>query len=257
MPEPTPEGLFRLAELAGFVFRGKVTRTGAAGPASAQSHQPTPTVTVRVEEVLRSTDVLRGLAGRDVTLVGKDVDSLEDQGAYIFFTDVAALSDHAVLRYIGHVRATRETGHELAAVLTNLAERPLRERVASAELIIEGHVTESRKADPDAVQKSEHDPDWWIARVAVESVVKGTPPPENVDVLFANSRDIAWFKSPKLHKGVRGILLLHSARDVEVPRTSAKRRLYQAADPLDFQPPERMNEIKRIAAAVNPEEGVR
>jgi hypothetical protein len=53
-----------------------------------------------------------------------------------------------VLRHIAHVRATRGAGHELASVLSDLTEKPLRERVASAEWIIEGRVTESRKADP-------------------------------------------------------------------------------------------------------------
>ena len=206
---------------------------------------------------MRSTDVMRGLVGRDATLVGEGLDSLEHGAVYVFFTDVAALSSHAVLRHIGHFRATPETRHELAAVLSDLAEKPLRERIEMAEAIVEGHVTESRKADPDAVQKSEHDPDWWIARVAVESVVKGTPPQQQVDVLFANSKDIAWFKSPKLHKGVRGILLLHSTRETEVPRKSAQRRLYQATDPLDLQPAERMDEIRRISGTLNADEGGR
>jgi len=257
MSEPTPEGLYRLAEMSGFVFRGKVTRAGAAGPDAVESRQQTSGVSVRVEEVLRSTEVLRGLAGRDAMLVGDGVDSLEDGGTYIFFTNCAVLSDHAVLRHDGHVRATRETGSEVAAVLTDMAERPLRERVARAEMIIEGHVTDSRKADPEAVQKSEHDPDWWVARVAVQSVVKGSIPSEHVEVLFANSRDVAWFKSPKLHAGTRGIVLLHSTREVEVPRIFSERRIYHATDPLDFQPAERMNDIQRISAAMNEEEGGR
>ena len=248
MPMPSAE-LSRFVEEAGFIFRGKVTRqrTPAAQDSNAQQ-----TITAQIEEILRSTDVLRGLLGRNVTIVSEHPALMEDEGSFVFFTNCVVLADHAVVREVGHIRASRDADREVAEVLQKAAERPLRERVATAELIVEGHVTASGPADPKAIQKSEHDPNWWIARVAVESVIKGGgKAPKEVEVLFANSKDIAWYKSPKLHEGLRGIFLLHPVKKTDRP-PRIDRVSYQATDPLDFLPAERLPEVKK---ALNNEKG--
>jgi hypothetical protein len=231
----------RLVEEAGFIFRGKVTKqTRDIEGATAQQ-----TVTAQVEGILLSTDVLRGLVGRDVTVVTEHAAAMEDEGSFLFFTNCVVLSDHIVVREVGHIRASRDADHEVAEVLKEAAERPLRDRIATAKLIVEGHVTASSPAAPKAIQKSEHDPNWWIAHVAVESVIKGGGKAvKRVEVLFANSKDIAWYKSPKLHEGLRGIFLLHSVKKTDRP-PRVDRVIYQATDPLDFLPTERLPEVKR------------
>ena len=170
---------------------------------------------------------------------------MEDEGSFLFFTNCVVLADDIVVREVGRIRASRDADHEVAEVLKEAAERPVRERVATAKLIVGGHVTGSRPADPKAIQKSEHDPNWWIAHVAVESVIKGGGKTvKRVEVLFANSKDIAWYKSPKLHEGLRGIFLLHSVKKTDRP-PRVDRVIFQATDPLDFLPTERLPEVKR------------
>jgi hypothetical protein len=250
MPMSSAE-LSRFVEEAGFIFRGKVTRkrTPVAQDSTAQQ-----SVTAQIEEILLSTNVLRGLLGRSVTVVSEHAASMEDEGSFLFFTNCVLLADHIVVREVGHIRASRDADREVAEVLKEAAERPLLERVATAELIVEGHVTACGPADPNAIQKSEHDPNWWIARVAVESVIKGGGKAvKAVEVLFANSKDIAWYKSPKLHEGLRGIVLLHSVKETDRP-PRVDRVIYQATDPLDFLPIERLPEVKR---ALNNEKGGR
>ena len=250
----SPE-LLRFVEEAGFIFRGKVTskQTPAAQDSAAQQ-----TVTAQVEDILLSTDVLRGLLGRTVTIVTQHAASMEDEGSYVFFTNCVVLADHAVVREVGHMRASHEAHREVAEVMKEAAERPLRERVATAELILEGHVTASGPADPHAVQKSEHDPNWWIARVEVGSVLKGGEKAgHSISVLFANSDDIAWYKSPKLHEGLRGVFLLHPVTEADSPpkadrKPRVDRVVYKAIDPLDFLPTEHLSEVKR---ALNIEHG--
>jgi hypothetical protein len=234
--------LSRFVKEAGFIFRGKVTRnqTPAAHDSTAQQ-----TLTAEIEEILLSTDVLRGLIGKIVTVISEHAASLEDEGSFLFFTNCLVLADHIVVREVGQIRASRDAEREVAKAIKERDERPLVERVAIAELIVEGHVTASGPADPNAVQKSEHDPNWWTARVSVESVIKGGGKAvKTVEVLFANSKDIAWYKSPKLHEGLRGIFLLHSVKETDRP-PRIDRVIYQATDPLDFVPTERVPEIKR------------
>jgi hypothetical protein len=68
-----------------------------------------------------------------------------------------------------------------------------------------------------------------------------------IDVLFATSTDLAWFKSPKLHPGVSGILLLRHATHAEAPK-DVPRTAYQAIDPLDLLATPRLAEVEHLLA---------
>jgi hypothetical protein len=116
--------------------------------------------------------------------------------------------------------------------------------VAEADLIVTGRVTSSRRAETPSVLRSEHDAEWWIARVAVQTAVKGTKPKGELEVLFANSTDIAWYRSPKLHEGASGVFILRRvAQKEEVPEEA--RGIYEATDPLDLLPSDRLQEVHR------------
>jgi hypothetical protein len=64
-------------------------------------------------------------------------------------------------------------------------------------------------------------------------------------VLFANSRDIVWYRSPKLHQGQSGVLLLHEAGEHD-GLGDAPPASYEVVDPLDFHPHERRPDVERI-----------
>lgn len=239
----TTDELLRLVDQAGFVFRGTAVRPGAdaeIGPAAA-GH----TITVEVEEVLRGTDVLRGLVGRNVIVVSDDPADIEPAARHVFFTNCVSLGDTVVAREVGRRGASHESLNEIAESLRVTADLPLAARLVAADLIVTGEITSSARVNGPRLPRSEHDPDWWIARVAVELTIKGRSPRKRVDVLFANSLDIAWYRSPKLHEGVSGIFLLHSRTEDaalrEVPRT-----VYQATDPLDFLPIGQLPQVQRM-----------
>jgi hypothetical protein len=238
--------LLRVVDEAGFVFRGTVVRRGAEveiGPAAAGK-----TVTVEVEEVLRGTDVLRDLVGRNVIVVSEDAADIEPAAQHVFLTNVVSLGSPVVAREVGRRwEAARESLSEIAESLRITAERPLAARVVAADMIVTGEVASSTPVGEKWPPRSEHDPDWWIARLNVERTIKGRPR-KRIDVLFANSLDIVWYRSPKLHEGVSGIFLLHSRTEdaavSEVPPT-----VYQATDPLDFLPIERLPEVQRMVGS--------
>jgi hypothetical protein len=237
------EELRRFVREAGFIFRGRMLpqRTGEAPAIPAEAGE---TVATQIEEVLRSTDALRGLAGQEAVVITKHAAALREHKAPIFFTECISLGQQLLVREIGHVEASAETSRQVAEAVREADERPLRERVAAADLIVTGEVVESRPLDRPFPPKSEHDPEWWIARVAVASILKGRKPRGAVEVLFANSNDIVWFKSPKLHRGCSGIFLLHRINVGELPR-DVPRSAYQATDPLDFLPAHRQGEVER------------
>jgi hypothetical protein len=243
MPVSSAE-LSRFVKEAGFIFRGRLMssqKSAAHGSAAEQT-----LLAVEIEEVLLSTDVLRGFRGKIVTVLGEHAASVEDEGLFFFFTNCIVLGDRLVVREVGRIRASPDADRAVTQAIKEAAEHPLRERVATAELVVQGHVTASGPADPNAVQKSEHDPIWWIARVSVDSVLKGRGKNvKTVEVLFANSKDIAWYKSPKLHQGLRGIFLLHAVEETDRP-PRIESVIYKATDPLDFLPIERQPEIDQM-----------
>jgi hypothetical protein len=245
------EGLSRLAEGAGFVFRGRAVphqpENAEIGLGEAET-----TATVEVQEVLLGTDVTRGLVGHDVTVVSDDAAAIVEEAApFVFFTNCVSLGDRVIAREVGRREASSESVREVTEALRLAAERPLVERVAAADLIVTGEVASSRPLERPFPPRSEHDPDWWIASVTVGSVIKGRRR-ARIEVLFANSMDIAWYRSPKLREGASGIFILRPRSDDEAP-ADVPPTVYQATDPLDFLPTDRLPDVQR--AVERDEEG--
>ncbi|WP_256753108.1 hypothetical protein [Mesorhizobium sp. Mes31] len=242
----------RRPEEAGFIFRGKAVpdkdRSGRDGGDAERGSAPEKTIRIHIDEVMHSTAELRGLRGRDALVITEHKATFEGGEEFVFFTDVVSLGDDLVVRELGHRRATSEAREETAEMLRAAAERPLAERVRHADLIVTGEVTASRVLERPSPPRSEHDPEWGIARVAIRSVHKGKKPKGEVEVLFANSHDIAWYKSPKLHEGEHGIFLLHLAEqgDEDDHPHDLPRPIHKAIDPLDFLPADREAEVRRL-----------
>jgi hypothetical protein len=203
-------------------------------------------IAAQIDQVLRSTDSLRDLAGKQAFVVTRDAAALRSAHGFILFTQVLSLGQELLVREIGHVEPSAETMRQIEQAISAEDERPLRERVAAAELIAEGEVVASRILERPFPPPSEHYPDWGIARIAVGAVLKGRKPRGEVEVLFAASLDRVWFKSPKLHRGTRGIFLLVRVDKGERPPREMGRNGWQVLDPLDLQPVKRREEIERL-----------
>lgn len=222
---------------AGFVFRGRVVPDDPHG--LVRLPETTTAVAVTVDEVLHSTDVLQGLLGHTVVVVTADHDPSAGV-EHVFFTDCVSLGTTALLREVER-REGPDAVADSADLVRAVREQPRLERAVAAAMIVAGEVTSSQPVDPDARPSSEHDPEWWIARIAVRSMVKGGRTRKQVQTHFANSNDIAWYRSPKLHRGVTGVFLLHDANDVP---EEVRRAPYQCVDPLDWAPIEQLDDIE-------------
>jgi hypothetical protein len=238
------ESMVRLSDEAGFVFRGRVVAR-APDEAPVSTADKARTLSVTVEEVLRGTDVTRDLVGRTVYVVSDEAERTDDGARHVFFTNCVSLGEQVLTQELGRHGASDEARDEVAETVRVAEELPLAERILGADLIVTGVVTDSRPLDKPFPPRSEHDPEWWVARVAVDTVVKGRTNRKTVDVLFANSVDIAWYQSPKLYEGMSGVLLLRSARGEDVPE-QLPRAAYQATHPLDFIETHRLVDIRAV-----------
>ncbi|MBV9597335.1 MAG: hypothetical protein JOZ87_10750 [Chloroflexi bacterium] len=201
-----------------------------------------PEVPVLVEEILKSTDTLRGLTGREVTLVTEQPAAMTEGASMVFFTNCLVLGSHVVVREVGHTESLGDVPYQVAQLADEL---PLQQRVAAADLIVTGQVIASNPvpAEPELLPTSEHDPEWWVARASVKSVIKGQNAAPEIEVLFANSTDIAWYKSPKLREGDLRILTLRRLAVADAPPGVA-RSMYQVIDRLDALPVERLADVQ-------------
>lgn len=231
--------LSRLVDESRFIFVGTVIRQGATDTHVMVG--PEQAVMVRVDDILQSTDVLSRLTGGEVVVASEHAGAMT--GTHLLFTNGVVYGDRVVVQEVGHRDPSAETIRDVRGLLKAARERPLLERIAGADLIITGKVIASKPAEKRSIRRSEHDPDWWIARVQVQSVLKGGKTDKEIDVLFAHSMDIAWYKSPKLEEGLSGIFILRHVNANESP-PEVGRAIYQAVDPLDFLPIEKLHEVR-------------
>ena len=193
---------------ARFVFTGTVEQVGSSSlffvPPSGT------TAVVRIERIHRSAPVLKSHEGQQVTVVFAD-GSGSGEGRRLFFTNPILYGETMAVR---EVRASEAAGdgewHERILKMNDEAERErVRSHIADAEVVVQGRVIERRPTEePDIARMSEHDPLMTVAVLRVARTLKGKHEPER-EVLFPKSRDVAWYRVPKLEEGQEGIFVLH------------------------------------------------
>jgi hypothetical protein len=121
------------------------------------------------------------------------------------------------------------------AAIAELAQDEVADHARQADAVLRGHVVGLREA-PARGPLHEHDANWWIATLRVDSLDRGEIPEasESVDtvaVLYANSLDIKWRQAPKPKAGQAGLWLLH-----RTPEERAALAAFEIIHPIDLQP---------------------
>jgi len=233
-------------------FIGTVQQPGAA--ASPAEAGDTRTVTVHVDDVLHAPDALARLAGADVTVqLSDDREVLQPGERAALFTNPLAFGETVAVTEVARLPvaavepplAASEPHGPLRAMAATprtsfsrqLDEQRIRAHAADADAIVVGKVIALAKAGPGRM--TEHDPDWWHATLAVEHVERGDVPTDQVVVLYANSIDVRWWRSPKPTAGQEGVWLLHTTQDDQRPLAP-----YAILHPDDYQPTTGLNLIR-------------
>ncbi len=240
---------------------GTVRRVGASDVPTIPASDAT--VVVAVDEVLHAPDALAGFGGQEVTVRLAAPGSVSEGERATFFTTVLAFADGLGLAELEHHPADAEVSalaNRVADARTSATEQRMQDHVARADVIVSGRVADVRPPSQASVLAagtespvSEHDAHWMEAVLAVDSVVKGTPPAGETVVLFPSSMDVAWARAPKLEVGREGVFLLHSRE----PSAELSPRLraggppvLMALDPLDVQPPEEIDHLRQLSARI-------
>jgi hypothetical protein len=127
----------------------------------------------------------------------------------------------------------------------SVSDSELQSRIAKSNVILSGRVSDIRPINSSIV--SEHDPDFTLAVIKVDEVIKGNLSKE-IQTLFSNSYDVSWHNAPKLRVGDYGIFFLRQKEKIQNANVEA----YTLLNRGDFQPinPASIHDLDRIKKLV-------
>lgn len=245
MPERSLKDLLASSQLA---FSGVVEAAGRSTVPGVPADERT--VVVRVDRVLHLPSAIQLPPGSHVTMqLAPKLPKLKAGDSATFFADGLVYGDTLAVAEVGRAAAEATApapgpaGARMAvaraspveAAAAELAADEVVEHAREADAVIGGHVIGLVHVPKEGLPK-EHDPDWWIATLEVDVLVRGELPDGiqaggSVPVLYANSLDVSWRQSPKPKAGQSGLWLLHRARP-----ELAGLAPFELVHPIDLQP---------------------
>jgi hypothetical protein len=218
-PKTSYSTLPPVAREARFVFTGIIEQLGGSSlffvPPGGS------TAVVRVERIHYSATALRSQEGQQVTVILAGESRLEPGRRLVFHTNPALYGETMAVREVRSseeiVRVPAELHERIQRMNSDAEIEHLRAHIASADVVLHGHVAATKAPpDRDLARMSEHDPDWHIALIQVERVLKGESKEKGegeVAVRYPKSRDIRWYRVPKLEAGQESVFILHRDGD--------------------------------------------
>lgn len=231
-----------------FVFAGRLQKTGA----TTMSLVPAaPNIGVfTIDEILHGPAVLRGFAGKEITVVFKESGTASAEESSIIFATSWLYGESLAVVEVGRMEpGKRDTMRdEINDAHRRLGDERLRERIVAAELVIAGKVLKTEPAPEEILRRmpiTEHDPGWKRGEIEVAAALKGRHESKRVSIFFPSTTDAAWHDSPKFKAGDEGIWILQrNQQERGWPRMRIQG--LTALHPLDFQPLERRAHLEEL-----------
>lgn len=208
-----------LVQRSSIVVSGKVVRVNASmEPLQAVSPR---TVVIMITRMYAGAEIAGDQKGQMATVIlSQPTTALAVGKEALFFGNPRFVGKSLTIAGEGELLAdaARAAKNDLEVALQSRRDRPFRERVTAASSIFRGMVESERDLGDGADDKdsgpeseSEHDPEWHVASVRVVAAISGAQNDALVNVIFPASRDVMWFKSPKLKVGQEAIFITHKA----------------------------------------------
>jgi hypothetical protein len=261
---------------AKFLFKGTIQKLNAS--ASAHVPRSEQVAIVRVDEIMHAPPALAKTLGKQITVklvkgakpkAGEQV--LFHANGWLFGETVAVEAVKQEKPAEARTMLTERT----ADPTRNFKNRELEQRIADAEMVVEGEVSSIHLPPSESFVAarspgrpvSEHDPKWREAIVTVATVHKGEPSTKQVVVRFPSSMDVQWHRAPKFRTGDRGVWLLQSLKRPAAAAAGkgARRALpsqevmmasavpgaaaYTALHPMDFYPANKLDTVASVIRA--------
>ena len=225
------------------IFRGTIIQTGTS---TIDMVDTANLAVVRVDEIFYAAQTLRWLGAQAITVKLIDPSTAKRGEQRTFFTRGWYFGSSVGVAEIG--RAEAAVGEGAKKMSANIeraqmehSDKQLKERLATADTVVAGRVVAIRKSDVPSKGVTEHDPEWREAEIQVERVLKGQVQANSVRLLFANSKDVVWYRAPKFSVGTEGVWLLRQFEFV-----GAKLKLPAVVDKDDFVLKAELGRVERL-----------
>ncbi|NGO55486.1 hypothetical protein [Allomesorhizobium camelthorni] len=232
------QNLDRLLGLANIIYLGTVTGTNASSVPGVPASEAT--VLTRIDSALTTPAALAPLDGRTVTLISEDGKPPALNQRFIFFTQTSLVGKEIALREIGRlsIEAADDLRRQIQGSDLRLEDERLSKRLSAVDAVAIGRITAiDTTVPPPQVPVTEHDPQWQRATLEISTVLSGDLRDRPVTLLFPGTLDVAWVDAPRPSAQQEAVWLLTFNRDVDG---------YTALDPLDVQPVEQADRIRRL-----------
>ena len=220
------DALVRLAGQSPFIFGGEIL--------SEEAHAG-----VAVDEVIRVPEGMTGFAGSRVTVL---LERPLSRGRYIFFADPYSVGGSIAVRERGHLDG--DDGERVREALRASYEGRMEDRFEAAVLVVLGRMGEVRaltEGRPRGIP-------WAVATLEMERVLKGPAKQHHVLVLGPRYGSRRLPPAPPLRAGLRAIFFLtHAPHEAMELVGEGREGAFHIATSWDIQPPERLEEIEKIA----------
>ncbi|HEX6642769.1 MAG TPA: hypothetical protein VF215_16745 [Thermoanaerobaculia bacterium] len=213
---------------------------------------------VRVDETLRGAESIGDFTQQEIVVMTAGGDNARKTA--IYFVRPVVYGKTLVAEELGEMDVPsdkRAFANALAQAEQQNADAVLSERIASAEAVVVARVLDVRSVVKErGGRPSEHDPEWAIARLAIVRTLKGQPRTAAcagvpcVEVAFAQSDDIRWFRAPKLVPGQEAIVFLRPADEKLLREGEKPPARYVIVDPLDVLPVREEPRLIRLIRAL-------
>lgn len=237
-PELGAQNLDRLMGLSNIIFVGTVTDTNAPAVPGLAAGQGK--VLTRIDSALVAPAALAPLEGRTVTLVSEEGKAPALNERFIFFTQPLLVGKELTLQEIGRlsVAAADDLRRQIQSSELRLDDGRLRQRLDAVDAVAIARVaTIDTTVPPPQVPVTEHDPQWQRASLEISEVLSGDLRDRTVTLVFPGTLDVAWVGAPRPGTQQQAVWLLTFNRDLNA---------YTALDPLDVQPVEQADRIRRL-----------
>lgn len=241
---PAQRSLEELVRSSGLIFSGTVAQRGASTvPILPPSDN---LVVVRVDRGLRVDPVLGDLRGKMVTVETRTPGELKPEQQAIFFTQSLIHGQGIAVREVDRMDVGEE--QSVAAVVSQLPQRHVQERLESAEVVAEAEVVRIRPVDRTSFERNAAL--WAAAELKVNRVLRGKPLKSAV-VYFPTSDHPLWARAPRFKERQRGIFILHAPnRNAAQSEATLGADSLVALDPADFQPESQRQEVEKLLGTI-------
>jgi hypothetical protein len=254
---PQKATISKQASTAPLIFKGKILKAKAATMREITADN---TMVFQVEQVIKAPDMLKAIAGQNITIRFKRTPRLRSGSKLTIFCQGWIFGDSLAVDVIDYTTTTVNEAfvEKVQQSRTSAKDAVLKKRLDSAAVGVVGTVSKIEKTQNgnQTTHISEHDPNWHEATIDVDEVVKGQKNTKEVKVLFPKSDDIRWHKVNKYTEGQKGIWLLQKGQQQDTEGIHPKilaaipsnTKVLTALHPVDFLP---INELGKVKSLLN------